>query len=218
MFAPESTTRTARCVKAWKGSNEDLAGHRARAAPRCGTTPATARREPMVILQSVVSVPGLRAGQVVEFLLQCSDADYQRWWPGTHLHFHTLERRPRDLGNLVHMDEWVGNRRVKLNGVVTEAIPGRKIVWQLKALVRQPVRLELEVDDEPAGARITHTIRAGFGGLGKVFDPLFRLYFSGRFRRAMDEHVRTEFNRLVQVFAGEPRAARAGDSVNAHST
>jgi len=157
----------------------------------------------MVILQSIVSVPGIRADQVVEFLLRCSDADYQRWWPGTHLHFHTIERHPRGVGNLVYMDEWIGKRRVKLKGVVTELLPGRKIVWQLKALVRQPVRLVLEVENEPAGVRITHTIRAGFDRIGKVFDPLFRLYFSDRFRRAMDEHAKTEFNKLVQVFEGD---------------
>jgi hypothetical protein len=107
------------------------------------------------------------------------------------------------------MDEWIGKRHVKLKGVVTEVVPGRKIVWQLKALVRLPMRLVLEVEDEPAGVRITHTIRAGFERVGKIFDPLLRLYFSDRFRTAMDEHAETEFHKLAQVFEGDRRPAQA---------
>ena len=78
------------------------------------------------------------------------------------------------------------------------------MVWQLRALVRQPVHLELDLEDEPTGMRITHTIRAGLPGPGRLLDPLLRLYFSPTFARAMDGHVRMEFARLTALLAAAP--------------
>jgi hypothetical protein len=54
----------------------------------------------------------------------------------------------------------------------------------------------LDLADDAQGVAITHTIEAGFRGLGRLLDPLLRLYLSHNFERAMDEHVRTEFPRL----------------------
>jgi hypothetical protein len=159
----------------------------------------------MITIQSTVHVAGTRAAEILDFLLRCEDADYQRWWPGTHFHMHTIRRRPDGVGNTVSMDEMIGQRRVKLTGVVTELIPGKRLVWQLKALVRLPVRLVLELEDDPTGVRVTHTIRAGLGGVGRIFDPLFRLYLSRGFERAMEQHVHTEFPRLGALL-GHPSA------------
>lgn len=153
----------------------------------------------MISVQSTTYVPGVRGQQILDFLVHCDDEAYQRWWPGTHLRFRTREAHPGGVGNVVFMDEMIGKRRVRLSGVVTELVPGRKLVWQFKALVRLPVRLVLELDDDAAGVRVTHTIRAGFGGIGRILDPLFRLYLTRDFARAMDEHVRTEFPRLAGV-------------------
>lgn len=36
----------------------------------------------------------------------------------------------------------------------------------------------------------------GYEGIGRVFDPVLRLYLSPKFAQAMDEHVRTEFPKL----------------------
>jgi hypothetical protein len=91
------------------------------------------------------------------------------------------------------MDEYVGTRRLRMKGIVVEAVPGQRLVWQLKRAIRLPARLELELTDHAGGVAITHTTRAGFGGAGRILDPLLRLYFSKRFARALDEHVKTEF-------------------------
>ena len=98
--------------------------------------------------------------------------------------------------DLQGLDEFIGECRVKMTGVVVEAIPGKKLVWQLKKGVRLPIRLSLELHDDEAGVLICHTIRVGFDGLGSVLDPAFRLYFSGKFAAAMDEHVKAEFPKL----------------------
>lgn len=114
---------------------------------------------------------------------------------------HTLKRCPNNVGNIVYMDEFIGDYRVKTTGVVVEAIGGKKLVWQLKKGVRLPVQLFLELDDDGAGVLITHTLRVGFEGLGSVLDPAFRIYFSRKFAAAIDEHVKVEFPKLRDLLA-----------------
>jgi len=156
----------------------------------------------MITLQSKTRVSGVRGQQILDFLLNCTDSDYRRWWPGTHLHLRTLERHPGDVGNVVYMDELVGGRHLKLTGVVTELVPAKKLVWQMRASFRLPIWLVLELHDEPPSVTITHTIRAGFTGWGRLVDPVFRLYLSKSFARAMDDHVKTEFPRLGELLRG----------------
>ncbi|MDP1826271.1 MAG: hypothetical protein Q8L48_23590 [Archangium sp.] len=144
----------------------------------------------MITLQTTTTVPGVTGRQLTDFFLRCDDHEYQRWWPGTHLHY-------RISGHRIFMDEYVGERRVKGTGVLAELIPGKKLVWKWLGLVR----VVLEFQDTPKGARVTHTICAGFYGLGRLLDPFLRLYLSPGFRRAMDEHVKLEFPRLAGVLA-----------------
>ena len=55
----------------------------------------------------------------------------------------------------------------------------------------------LDLEDDAGGVTITHTIRAGFKGIGRIVDPILRAFlFSDEFERAMDEHVKTEFPKL----------------------
>ncbi len=126
--------------------------------------------------------------------------EYQRWWPGVHLELHNVRHHPGGVGNVVHMDEWVGKRRVKMNCVVTEAEPGARLVWQMSKFVRLPARLVLEFQDDGNGVMIIHTIRAGFQRFG-ILDALLRMYFSDEFASAMDEHARVEFPKLGDMLA-----------------
>ena len=149
----------------------------------------------MIVLQSQLHVDGMRGNEIVDFLLTCTDQAYQAWWPGTHLQFHTRMRYPNSVGNVVFMDELIGQRRVKMLGVVKVSEP-TQIVWQLKKGMLLPVWLTLELIDDVAGVTISDTIQAGFNGFGRIFDAFFRLYFSNEFERAMDEHVKKEFPML----------------------
>ncbi len=80
----------------------------------------------MISIQSRVCVPGISAAQLVDFMLNCADAQYQAWWPGTHLVFHTIERRPGDVGNVVVFDEFVGKRRLKTSALSPRLCPAEK--------------------------------------------------------------------------------------------
>jgi len=150
----------------------------------------------VITIQSKVRVADVSGADLLDFMLNCTDRQYQAWWPGTHLAFHTVKRRPGDVGNIVYMDEYVGPRRLKMQGVVTEVVPGKKIVWQFKQIIRLPARLILEAADDDAGVMLTHTLQAGFKGIGSILDPLLRLYFSDGFAHAMDEHAQAEFPML----------------------
>lgn len=160
----------------------------------------------MITLQSQLHVDGLRGNEIADFLLSCTDQAYQAWWPGTHLQLHTRVRYPNSVGNVVFMDEFIGKRRIQMLGVVRVAEPA-KIVWQLKKGIPLPVWLTLELVDDAAGVTITHTIRAGFDGLGRIFDLLFRLYFSDEFEHALNEHVKTEFPMLRDLLRRSDQAA-----------
>jgi hypothetical protein len=94
------------------------------------------------------------------------------------------------------MDEYVGTRRLRMRAIILEAVPGRRLVWQLKKAIKLPVRLSLELEDYEGGVAITHTVHAGLRGAGAIADPLIRLFFSTAFTAALDDHVKTEFPML----------------------
>jgi hypothetical protein len=150
----------------------------------------------VITIQTRTYVPGLSGKEIFNFLLNPTDRDYQRWWTGTHFKLHLVKQVDGGVGSVVYMDELIGALRVKMTGVVIEAMRGRKITWQLKKVLRLPVWLSLELNDDSDGVSITHTIRAGYNGPGKALDRILRLYFSDAFTRALDEHVRTEFPKL----------------------
>lgn len=168
----------------------------------------------MLIIQSTVTIDGITGREISDFLLDCADDAYRRWWPGTHLQLHILARGGTDhLGDVVYMDEHIGARRVQMTGMVVSAVPGRKIVWKLRWRIPLPISLALALADRDGGVTMRHTIRAGFTGAGRILDPLFRLYFSPHFAAAMDQHVRTEFPLLRDHLAFGTRLAGRSDAV-----
>ena len=159
----------------------------------------------MIVLQTITYVPGLRGQEIYDFLTHPDDRSYQRWWLGTHLQLHLVggaDRGEGGVGSEIHMDEYVGRRRVRMNAVVTEAVPGRRLVMRMKKLVRLPATLTLEFDDDASGVRIVHTLRAGYAGPGRLLDPLLRLHFTPAFARDLDAHVHTEFAKLRELLHG----------------
>lgn len=162
----------------------------------------------MITFQTEVFIPGVRGQDVIDFLENCNDAEYQRWWPGTHLQFHALYRTPEKIGSVFHMDEYVGERHLQMEGVITEYEPNRRFACQMKQYgVRLPAWLELDTRDEDGGVLLTHTLRAGFEGAGRVLDPVLRLYLDDTFAKAMDEHAKAEFPKLGELLRQRAPAA-----------
>ena len=160
----------------------------------------------MIELVTKIHVPRLRGREITDFLSDCDDAAYQQWWPGTHLRFHTVSGRGGSVGSHVFMEELVGTRRIKSTGEVVEFVPGKRVVVQMRHLVRLPVRLVIDLSDERDGVTITHVLRVGYEGVGGIFDPLLRLWFTDALQQAMDDHVRTEFPLLRDNVIQSPNA------------
>lgn len=155
----------------------------------------------MLIFKTEVMAEGISGEDITDFMLNCTDEKYQAWWRGTHFQFHTIKRFPGSIGNLVYMDEMVGQYRITMKGVVLEAAPGKRIVWQMVKGIKLPAWVTIDLENLNDGAYVTHTLSIGFKGIGKIFDPIFRLYFSKRFEEDMDEHARIEFPRLKTVIS-----------------
>ena len=153
----------------------------------------------MITIQSTIHVARIGGMEIFNFFINPSDREYQRWWPGTHLEFHNLRQSPRNIDNVIYMDEYIGKRRVKMTALVIEAKPGKKITWQFKKIIRLPVWMCLELEDDSGGVAITHTMRAGFEGVGHILDFILRVYLSDAFAKAMDEHAKTEFPKLGEL-------------------
>lgn len=169
----------------------------------------------MLTFQSEVTVEGLTGHDVTAFLLRPDDDSYRAWWPGTHLAFHVLKRGPRGshVGDVVLMDEYVGTRRLRMRAEVVEAVPGERVVWHLLPWrLRLPARLALDLHDDADSVVVRHTVTAGWSGRGRLFDPLWRLYFSRSFVQALDRHVRTEFPllRTMRDAAAHPGSRHVG--------
>jgi hypothetical protein len=147
----------------------------------------------LIELETRVCVSGLRAREVTDYFARCDDRSYQRWWPGTHLALHPVRGHADAAGGQVYFDEFIGARRIRLTGQVIEFTCGRRIVWQLRRMIRLPAWLSLELSDEVDGVRITHRLTVGLGGAGQILDTLLWPWFDPAFRSDLDQHVRREF-------------------------
>lgn len=168
----------------------------------------------MLVLQTEIRVGGITGADVFDFLANTDDESYQAWWPGTHFQLHAVERGDDHVGDVLYMDEYVGKRRLRWTVVVTEAVPGRRLVWQFKRRIKLPARLELEFSDFEGGVTITHTFRAGFRGAGRVLDPALKVLLSRAFAKDLDEHVRTEFPLLRDLLRERGPGPGAGRSAH----
>jgi hypothetical protein len=162
----------------------------------------------VLTITSRMTLPGLTGREVTDFLLDCDDADYRAWWPGTHHQLHVLEpaRGRARVGDRVWMDEHVGSRRLRMAAELLQAEPGERLVWGLRPWrLRLPVRLVVTLTDRGDGVVLRHTLTAGWTGWARILDPLWRLYLSQTFARAMDAHAREEFQRLRLLLHPEHR-------------
>jgi hypothetical protein len=155
----------------------------------------------MIEIQTEVQLTGVSGKAIADFLLHCTDSEYQKWWPGTHLTWHTKKQFPNDIGNVIYFDEYVGEQRLKCEAVVVSYIPAKEIIWQLKKFVRLPVWLIIRFEDNEEGTLLIHTLKAGLPILGGLLDRLLKLFFNKQFEKDMDEHAHIEFRKLAAILA-----------------
>jgi len=145
-------------------------------------------------------VTNAKAEQFYDFMINPNNERYQEWFPNEHLAFYiTKLGAANHLGDEVYYDEYLGGtRRLKFFADVVTADRPTSAAWQMKLIgLRIPAVLSLELTDTPNGLQINHKLRMGFGGIGKVFDPVIRLYFSKSFSDALLKHCLEEWPRLA---------------------
>ena len=148
-----------------------------------------------------LTVPNATAEQFYNFMINPCDEHYREWWQGEHLQFHIVKHgEDNHLGDVVFMDEFLGkNRRLTFYAVVITANHPNKIEWQMKkAGLRLPAIVELELHDTDEGIRLKHELRIGYSSIGKLLDPFIRLYFNKSFQKALEEHCKIEWFKLVE--------------------
>lgn len=149
-------------------------------------------------------VPNAKAEQVYDFMIEPCDQRYSEWWPGEHIQFHIVKKgNENHIGDVLFMDEHLGkNHRLTFNAVVVSANRPNKIEWQMKkAGFRLPAIVELELFDSDEGIKLKHELRIGFSGVGRLLDPIIRLYFNKSFRKALEEHCQIEWFKLADYLA-----------------
>lgn len=170
----------------------------------------------MFKLETRAHVTGLSARAAYDFMIVPPAHDFQTWWPGTHLVSRVLRQgvasdgKPCDVGTRIYLEQMIGPFHVRETADIVAATPGRSFTRQvIVAGLRLPIFITFDLEDDRTGVTITHTIRAGFCGVGRLLDPLFRLYFTKRFAAELDEHLRIEYVLLREVVKPEPQPAAA---------
>ena len=148
-----------------------------------------------------LTVPNATSEQFYDFMINPCDERYSNWWQGEHLQFHIVKNgNEKHLYDVVFMDEYLGkNRRLTFFAIVITANFPNKIEWQMtKAGLRLPAIVELELYDSDEGIKLKHELRIGYPGAGKLLDPFIRLYFTKSFQKALEEHCKIEWFKLVE--------------------
>jgi len=148
-----------------------------------------------------VVVPGATAEQFYDFMIDPNDEAYKNWWPEEHFQFHITKHGKDDhLFDKVYFDEKIGpDRRLKFHAIVITATRPNRIIWQItKAGIWMPAYLELRLIDSTDGVVIEHELKAGYGGIGKILDPIIKLYMNNQFLKALEEHCAEEWPKLAE--------------------
>jgi len=158
-------------------------------------------------LKSEFYVRGLTAASAIDFMINCSFDDYQKWWPGTHLELRYIKTFPDKIGNVVYFDEYVGKNRLQITTIVEKYMPGKKILWRVVEGETIQAWMTLEGVDDEEGVTLSHVFKASSTGTSGVLDTSFTQKFTPEMRRDLHDHAVTEFNMLPIFLAG--KAGRA---------
>jgi hypothetical protein len=168
----------------------------------------------MILYQTTFVVPNLRAGDVTEFMVNCNDQQYQNWWKGVHVAFHTMKRFAANVGNLVVFDEYVGEHRLKFKAVLERYEPETAMVWRMKKVILLPAWLRLSLENVSEGVQITHSVRIGFGGQKGILDRLIQAFLPKDLEQELAKHAVQEFTQLRDFLDLEQPGIRRGAGRN----
>ena len=158
----------------------------------------------MIIHTVNLTIPGAKAEQFYDFMIDPCDERYSQWWHGEHLQFHIVKHGDENhVGDVVFVDEYLGqNRRLTFHGIVITANRPNKIKWQMKkGAIRLPAFVEISLHDTDEGINLKHELCIGYSGIGRILDPLIKLYFNKSYQKDLEDHCNIEWYKLAEYLA-----------------
>ncbi|MCL2416587.1 MAG: hypothetical protein FWD02_01460 [Bacteroidales bacterium] len=146
-------------------------------------------------------LPDGKAEQFYDFMIEPTDEAYSNWLPEHH-QYHIVKRgKNSPVGDLVFFDQHISpNFRLKSYAIVRVAgRPCEITVQVLKFGMRVPVFVSLYFEDTLNGLVLTEEVRAGYRGVGAIFNPFFRLVLTKRKLSALTKHHNKEWKELERI-------------------
>jgi hypothetical protein len=153
----------------------------------------------MIEYTTTIKVKDITSNQIIDFMITCTDTEYNNWWPGTHITFHELNHKPGNIGSSVYFDEFVGPIRLKFHAIISDYIPDKLIGWQMKKLILLPVKLILQTEQKNNDVILKHSLLIGFKGILSILDPVIKVFIPGNLESELNKHARHEFGILPEI-------------------
>jgi hypothetical protein len=148
------------------------------------------------------NLSGANAEQFYTFMINPPPEVYAHWLPDEHHEFHIVRHsKTTPVGDLIFFDQHISPKhRLKFYAITKTANKPNRVVFHMRKFgINIPGYLELEFCDISDGLLLVETIRIGFGGIGKVFDPFIRMVFNKSFFEALDGHHKREWTNLADI-------------------
>lgn len=155
-------------------------------------------------------LPTAKATAFYDFMINAPQDIYKRWLPKEHHEFHIVKRGINSpIGDLIYSDQHIGNgvtHRLNFHALTRIAEKPNRVLFQMRKFgINLPGYLELMFCDTAEGLHLAETIRIGYKGFGKIFDPGIRLVFNQSFFREMDGHHKREWTNLAEILQQKNR-------------
>ena len=146
-------------------------------------------------------LPNGKAEQFYNFMIEPTDESYSNWLPEHH-QFHIVKRcKNSPVGDLIFFDQHISPKfRLKSYAVVRVADRPREITVQVRKFgVCVPVFVSLYFEDTPNGLVLVEELRAGYSGIGMIFNPFFRFILTKRKLSDLTKHHNKEWKEFEKI-------------------
>ena len=150
------------------------------------------------------TLPNARAEDFYDFMINAPADVYANWLPEEHYEFRVVKRSNESpIGDLVYFDQNIGHKyRMKFYATIKAANKPNRVVFQMRKFgIDIPGYLELDFSDTTEGLILTETLRIGFNGFGKLFDPIIKIVYGIRFYHVFKDHHKREWQNLSDILS-----------------
>ena len=166
----------------------------------------------MIFCTFELTIPDAKADSLYGFVVQAYDKGCGEWQLEDDFFFSiTTYGKENHFSDAILAVEYLGeNRRIAFNGrrvsffgVVLRKRHSVKLKgWAKNINIRIPMIMELELYTTDEGALAKHKLCFGYLGIGRLLNPLIKLYCNKSFCKGFKEHCEMEWLKLAERLAG----------------